>query len=160
LSKPHLWEKAEHGLARLEQGLTVILFTALILTICFNIVARNVFRVSSHRLMELAPVLVLWVALLGAALAVRYNRHIKIELLLRFLPKSWSKVSLLLTSLFGMLVSAALGYTAFVFVLQEIELFGAWGGLSVCFPLFFLSVFFRLAIRLFCTLTDCRMEHP
>jgi TRAP-type C4-dicarboxylate transport system permease small subunit len=140
-------QRADHWLAMLERGLTVLLFTVLIVTLGLNIVTRNIFQVSFHRLLELAPVLVLWVSLLGATLAVRSQRHIKIELLLRLIPEPWRSRVAALTCLFGMSVTAILVYAAVVFVRQEIQLIGLWGGLSVCFPLFFTSVFFRLGVQ-------------
>jgi TRAP-type C4-dicarboxylate transport system permease small subunit len=141
-------QRLDNWLAMLERGITVMLFTALIIILGVNIVTRNILQISFHRLLELAPVLVLWVSLLGAALAVRQQRHIKIELLLRLIPEPWRRRVTALTCMFGMLVSGILVYAAVVFVRQEIQLVGPWGALAVCFPLFFASVFFRLGVQL------------
>lgn len=132
----------------LERGLAVALFTLLIGIICLNIVARNFLQMTSHRLIELAPAMVLWLALVGATLALKHQRHIRIELLLRFLPPVWRRLAIVATSLFAMTVSGVLAYAAFVFVHNEIILFGAWGWLAICFPLFFLTAFFRFGVRL------------
>lgn len=140
-------QRIERWLTRLERGLTVVLFTALIVMLGLNIFSRNILHISFHRLLELSPVFVLWISLLGAALAVREQRHIKIELLLRFIPALWHPFLTALTCLFGMLITAVLVCAAVVFVRQEIMLVGGWGVLTVCFPLFFASVFFRMGVR-------------
>lgn len=141
-------QRLDRWLAMLERGITVFLFTVLIIILGVNILTRNILLISFHRLLELAPVLVLWISLLGAALAVRQQRHIKIELLLRFIAEPWRRRVTALTCVFGMSVSGILVYAAFVFVRQEIQLIGPWGALAVCFPLFFASVFFRLGVQL------------
>jgi TRAP-type C4-dicarboxylate transport system permease small subunit len=138
----------DRWLAGVERGLTVVCFTTLILAIGINIVTRNLLHVSSYQILELAPVLVLWVSLLGASLAVRKQRHIKIELLLRFVSPPWRRLCTALTQVFGLLVTALLAYAAFTFVSQEIQLFGLRGAMSICFPLFFLSAFFRMGLQL------------
>lgn len=136
------------GLARLERGLTVILFSLLIITIGANILARNLFHIASHQLLAAAPLLMLWVSLSGAIIALREQRHIKIELILRFLPKAHRRTAHVLTRLFGMLVTAVLSYAATIFVYQEIQLFGVWGGVAICFPLFFIAACIRLALQI------------
>ncbi len=141
-------QQLDDGLEKAERGLAIVLFSLLIVLICSNIIARNLFQMASHRLIELAPTIVLWLALVGATLALKQGRHIKIELLLRFLPPHWRHLAAALTSLFAMAVTGILFYAALVFVWNEVILFGPWGWLSICFPLFFLVSFFRFGVRL------------
>jgi TRAP-type C4-dicarboxylate transport system permease small subunit len=99
-------------------------------------------------LLELAPTVVLWLALVGATLALKHHRHIKIELLLRLLPKQTRLTAMVLTNLFAMTVTALLAWVAVPFVLNEVALFGRWGWVAVCFPVFFGVAFLRFFLDL------------
>lgn len=141
-------EKIDNGLEKIERAMAVLLFTVLIGLICANIFARNVLHVTSHRLLELAPSVVLWLALVGATLALKHQRHIKIELLLRFFPRNVRTPAVILTSLFSLGVCAVLAYAGVAFVRNEIVLFGIRGWSAGCFALFFAVSSFRFVLRL------------
>lgn len=135
-------------LEKIERGLAVSLYFLLIGMICFNIVVRNLLHFSSHRLLELAPTVVLWLALVGATLALKHRRHIKIELLLRLMSPAARRVAVVLTNLFSMGICALLAWAAVPFVLNEAVLFGAWGWMALCFPMFFGTAFLRFGLNL------------
>jgi len=139
-------EKIDHLLEKAERGLAVGLFTLLIGLISINIVARNVLHWASQDLMELSPTVVLWLALVGATLALKHRRHIKIELLLRFLPSGAQRLAGCATALFAMGVCGVLAYASVSFVCNELVLFGPRGWPAVCFPIFFGTAFFRFGI--------------
>ncbi len=141
-------EKIDAGLEKTERGIALGLFTLLIVLICINILTRNVFHWTSHVLLELSPTVVLWLALVGATLGLKYQRHIKIELLLRFLPPAAQRIATSLTRLFAMGLCALMAWASITFVYNEIILLGAKGWLAVCFPLFFSIAFFRFSLDL------------
>jgi len=136
-------QKIDSGLALVEKIIAVALFFTLVTSIAINIAARNVFQTSFQFLLEIGPALVLWLALIGSTLALRENRHINIELLLRFCPPRLTVLAGRLCGLFGMVVMALLGYGSLEFVTNEVDIFGARGWLSVAFPVFFTIAFFR-----------------
>lgn len=138
----------DSGLEKIERFFAVMLYLLLIGMISVTIIARNLFHFSSHRLLELAPTVVLWLALVGASLALKHHRHIKIELLLRLLPKRTRFAAIVLTNLFAMIVTALLAWVAVPFVLNEAALFGSWGWVAVCFPVFFGIAFLRFFLDL------------
>lgn len=138
----------DNGLEKIERFLAVMLYLLLIAMISVTIIARNLFHFSPHRLLELAPTAVLWLALVGATLALKHHRHIKIELLLRLLPKKTRLTAKVLTNLFAMIVTALLAWAAVPFVLNEAALFGRWGWGAACFPVFFGTAFLRLFLEL------------
>ncbi len=145
----HKWiEKIDAGLEKTERGIALGLFSLLIVFICINILTRNVFHWTSHVLLELSPTVVLWLALVGATLGLKYQRHIKIELLLRFLPPAAQRIATSLTRLFAMGLCALMAWASITFVYNEIILLGAKGWLAVCFPLFFSIAFFRFSLDL------------
>ena len=141
-------ERLDNALEKVERFVAASLFTALIALICFNIFARNILHLASHRLLEMAPTIVLWLALVGATLGLKQGRHIKIELLLRFFSDPARRQAIALTSLFGLVVCAVLAWAAVAFVRNEIALFGARGWPAGCFALFFALAAFRFALRL------------
>jgi TRAP-type C4-dicarboxylate transport system permease small subunit len=136
-------KKIDTWLAATEKVIAVALFFALVASIAINIVARNVFQASFQYLLEIGPALVLWLALIGSTLALRENRHIKIELLLRFCPPHLKALAGRLCGVFGMVIMAFLGYGSLEFVTNEVDIFGTRGWLAVVFPLFFTLAFFR-----------------
>jgi TRAP-type C4-dicarboxylate transport system permease small subunit len=143
-----LIQVVDDGLAVVEKSLVVILYAALILLICFNILSRNLFNYSSQKILEMLPVLVLWLALIGATLALKRQRHIKIDLLLRFCSQRTRFWANLATCLFGMAVMGVLFWSALDFLRNEIDIFGYWGWFSIVFPLFFAISFFRYGAKI------------
>ena len=141
-----LIRKLDHVLARLERLLIVFLFAALILLITFNIISRNLLSVSFQRLLEVIPALVMWLSLLGATLALKHRRHIKLEILLRYLDPGVAKIARRVTGAFGALLMAVLFAASLTFVKNEIGIFGGWGWISVVFPLFFALTTLRFII--------------
>lgn len=135
--------RIDRFLAALEKTLVVVLFSALVLSLAVNIVSRNLFDASYARVLELAPAMVLWLAMLGSTLALRENRHIRLEILLRFCPPSVRRVARIATGGFGMAVMGVLCWAAVDFVQNEVAIFGPWGWLSVIFPIFFAIALFR-----------------
>lgn len=130
-------------LEKIEKVLAVFLFSGLALLITFNILARNIFDYSFEKIFETAPVLVLWLALVGSSLALKKRRHIKLELLLRYCPAICRYYSNYAVSFFGMAVMGILFYSSLQFVSNEVQIFGNKGFFSVIFPLFFTLSFFR-----------------
>lgn len=71
----------------LEDGLLVFLLASMILLATTQIVLRNFIEVGLVWADPLLRVMVLWLGLLGATVASRDNKHIRIDLLSRFLKK-------------------------------------------------------------------------
>ena len=147
--KMYKWiAKMDKGLERVERLAAAGLYTLLIGLICINILTRNILHWTSDTLLALSPTVVLWLCLVGATLALKYQRHIKIELLLRFLPPAGRRLATSLTRLFAMVICGSLAWASVIFVHSEINLRGPQGWLVVCFPLFFSVAFFRFGCDL------------
>ena len=140
--------KFDEILAVFEKSLVVAIFSALILLITFNIISRNMFQVSFQRILEMSPSLVLWLALIGSSLALRNQRHIKLEILLRFFSERIKTFAITAQNAFGMTVMGILFWVSIEFVGNEIAIFGKWGLVSIIFPMFFSISFFRYFIQL------------
>ena len=131
----------------LEYALAVLLMAGLIGVVAATVVLRNLLQIPSQTLLEVAPLLVLWLALVGASLALRRGRHIRFEVLMRFLPAAMRRLARVLVGLFGLLVMGLLLFTSFEFVRNEIDLFGLRGWGAVIFPIFFALTGFRFLLQ-------------
>jgi len=143
----HTLKRLDDALALIEKSVIVLCFSLLVFFIVFNILSRNIFHLPSHKIFEAGPNLVLWLALLGASLALKQQRHIRLELVLRYCNnriRRWAAVAM---NLFGAVVMAILLFTSFEFVKNEIAMFGAWGWLSIVFTFFFSVAAFRYLVR-------------
>lgn len=136
-------------LDKVEKGLLVLLFGALIVLMSLNIVQRNIFGQSSQGILEFLPTLVLWISLVGASLALRQGKHIRMELLVRFLPASSQLFLLRCVGLFGALVMLIGFYLSIDFMSGELKIFGARGYLSSVIPFFFAVASFRYILQIF-----------
>ena len=105
--------------------------------VVFNILSRHLFHLPSHQIFEIGPRLVLWLALFGATLALKQQRHIRLELVMRHLNRNIRSWAAVVVNLFGATVMGLLLVTSLTFVQNEVAMFGRWGWLSVVFPFFF-----------------------
>jgi TRAP-type C4-dicarboxylate transport system permease small subunit len=72
-------------LLRLEEGLLVLMLSAMILLASWQILMRNLFDSGLFWADPALRMMVLWLALLGAIAATHDDRHIRIDLFSRFL---------------------------------------------------------------------------
>ena len=139
----HFLTKIDSAIEYLEKAILVALFAALVLLIAFNILVRNLFGVSFQEALELPPTLVLWISLLGATLALKTGRHIKLEILLRYTGYKTRRTARLISGLFGMAVMAILFAESLCFFKNEWAIFGIHGAIALVFPTFFALASFR-----------------
>jgi C4-dicarboxylate transporter DctQ subunit len=135
--------RIDNLLAKGEKFLVVLLFTVLIGLIVFSIFARDVIGMPTYLASETSPALVLWLSLLGATLALKSGRHIRIELLLRFCPPAARHLAGIISALFGLLAMGTLAVAAVAFCTNEMAIFGGKGLFAVVFPIFFSLCAFR-----------------
>jgi TRAP-type C4-dicarboxylate transport system permease small subunit len=125
-------------LLRLEEGLLVLILTAMILLAAWQILLRNLFDSGLFWADPALRMMVLWLALLGAIAATQDDRHIRIDLFSRFLSPRGKALTHLITDLFSGVVCALIAWHAGRLVYFEWqdgrELFGglpAWLGESI-----------------------------
>ena len=87
-----MWPRINSFLNRLEDTLLVFLLVLMVILAFLPILFRNVIATGLIWIDPLLRHLVLWVALLGASLATRQERHIKIDLLSHYLPAKKQRV--------------------------------------------------------------------
>lgn len=103
----------------------------------------------------LARLLVLWLTFLGASLATRENRHIRIDLFGFFLPEKWVPVRELILSVICLLISGIMVKVCMDFVKLEMRYGGtmfanlpAWIG-EIIMPVGFSLICFRFMLKAF-----------
>jgi len=136
-------KRIDNFLAVIEKSLIVSLFLILALVIFINIIFRNLFQISFHTILEMAPTMVVWLALLGATLGLKHHRHIKLELVLRHCSKRVRLLAGIASNIFGTLIMGILFFASLEFVKNEVAIFGARGWFSIIFPVFFALACFR-----------------
>ena len=139
---------------QVEKWAVIILFISIILLVFFNILTRNLFSESYQIVFEIAPAMVLWLALLGSSLALKHQQHIRIELVLRYLPPRIKRMAVFICGLFGMMVMGVLTWASLEFVGNEVDIFGPFGWASIIFPVFFTLSFLRYGLAALTSLQD------
>jgi TRAP-type C4-dicarboxylate transport system permease small subunit len=109
-----------------EDALLVILLLALVVFAGAQIGARNLFDAGWIWGEQLVRVGVLWVGLLGAVVASREDRHLRIDVIPRLLPPRGQVVCAALAHLVTAGVCAVIAWYAAEFVLGE-RAYGATG---------------------------------
>jgi C4-dicarboxylate transporter DctQ subunit len=107
-----------HGL---EDGIMVLLLVTMILLAFGQIILRNVFDTGFIWLDPMLRVMVLWIGLLGAMVATRVDKHIRIDVLTRLLPPKLRILSHALTLVFAAIISGIIAWHSYLFVMSEME---------------------------------------
>ncbi len=145
-------------LLSLERGFLVLLFSMMILLSFSQVILRNVLSLG---LVWADPLLrngVLWLGFIGASLATQADKHIKIDLIGRFLKPRAAAAVAVATDLFTMVVCLLLADASVTFVLNEIGFHDTLVTISgfdvptwwsqVILPVGFVLIAFRLVVRI------------
>jgi C4-dicarboxylate transporter DctQ subunit len=108
----------DEKISRLEKILITVLLTVMILLAFLQIVLRNFFSTGIDWGDSLVRYLVVWVGFIGAAVAVRENKHITIDILSRWISGSGSSFvrpasHLISAAVCGLLTWAGIKFTMF-----------------------------------------------
>lgn len=137
----------------LESTLLTVLLSSLILLASAQILLRNVFSIGLAWGDGLVRLMVLWLALIGAVVASRENKQIKIDFLTRFLSEPLQRVAVVTTDVFTAIVTGMLAWHSWRFV-QESRFYGdllmgdwpAWI-FQLILPIGFFLICYRYALR-------------
>lgn len=112
----HKGVRVLHGI---EDGLLVTILLAMVTLAFSQIVMRNLLGTGAIWLDPLLRVMVLWVGLLGALVATRQHKQIRVDVLTRFLPIKFKTVSDIITRTFAAIISAIIAWHSFLFLIDE-----------------------------------------
>lgn len=97
-------------LAIVEDGLLVVLLGGLIVLAGAQIALRNLLDTSLLWADPALRVMVLWVGMIGAVVATRFDKQISVDVVSRFMPGRWKAATRVITDLFTAAVSLALAW--------------------------------------------------
>lgn len=100
----------------LETGLLVALLAVIIGVAAYQIIARNLFGGGLVWGSDLVQVAMLWMTMIGAAAAAGENRHIRIDIVQRFVGARLQAVAARVTALFAAVLCGVLAWYAVEFV--------------------------------------------
>lgn len=106
---------------RLERGLLALMLSAMIGLGLGQILLRNIWSSGIDWADPLLRLLVLWIAMLGAMQATHQDRHIRIDLLSRYLPSGLKPWQSRLSNLAAGLICLPLAWHAGRFVILEYQ---------------------------------------
>ena len=138
---------------RAEEAILVVLVACLLSLAFAQILLRNLFQVTWFWADPLLRHLVLWSSFLGALIATRQDRHIRIDAVLRLIPSRWRRIAGALGDLAGAVLCWILAPIALRFVLDE-RVYGAeaFPGMpawiaQLVFPLVFAGMGLRFLVN-------------
>lgn len=102
-----------------ENSLLIALLAIMVSLAGAQILFRNLLDTSILGVDQLLRLLVLWVALLGAVAASREGKHIRVDVLARWLPGRWHTGARALTDVFTIGVCVLLAWQAVRFLEHE-----------------------------------------
>jgi TRAP-type C4-dicarboxylate transport system permease small subunit len=103
-----------------EDVILVILLSTMIGMAAFQILFRNLFDAGIVWGDILVRILVLWLGLVGAMVATRTDKHIRINIINRYLPVGVKPIVEAAVKLFSAAVCAIVSYYSLQFVLSEL----------------------------------------
>jgi TRAP-type C4-dicarboxylate transport system permease small subunit len=120
--------RIDHVIAQAEKLLIVVLLSLMILVAFLQIVLRNFWSTGFSWGDPFVRYLVLWVGFIGAALATREGKHIKLDVLSRWLPRNinhllQAALNLISAGICGLLTVAAFRFVRFEAQLGDTSLF-------------------------------------
>ena len=132
---------------RTEDAFLAVLTTVLVVLAVSQIVLRNLFTITLLWAEPVVRMLVLWTAFMGALIATRENRHIRIDAMLRLLPGAARRYVDLLADVFNAVVCGSLTVIAADFVHDEYT-YGMRGALDL--PTWIFQLIFPLTFGGMC----------
>lgn len=124
-----LLARLQRAVALFEDALLVALLTAMIAIAGTQIVLRNLFDSAILWADPLLRVAVLWVGMIGAMVATRFDKQITIDAVSRFVPEHWKFRLRVVTDLFTAAVSAVVAWSAFRLMMGD----RAEAGMAIAF---------------------------
>lgn len=111
--------KLNRLVAVVEDTLLVAILTVMIVLAGTQIALRNVFDTGLLWADPALRVMVLWVGMIGAMVATRFDKQISVDAVSRFLSPQWQARVRVVTDLFTAVVSAAVAWHALRLVLDD-----------------------------------------
>lgn len=108
-------------LAKIEDGLLVLILVAMVLLAFVQILLRNVFGIGLIWIEPLVRQMLLWVALVGAMVATREHHHITVDAVSRFVSGRVRNLVAFVCDAFASVVCGLMTYACFQVFFMEFQ---------------------------------------
>lgn len=109
-------------LARLEDGILMLILVGMVLLAFIQIFLRNIFGIGLIWIDPLVRQMLLWITLAGAMVATRDHKHITVDAVIRYLPPGRIKSATgCICDIFATIVCALLTYSTFLVFQMEFQ---------------------------------------
>lgn len=149
----HWLDRAAHLGRLVETAVLTVLVVAMIGLAATQILMRNLLGSGFSWADEALRIMVLWVTMAGAVAASGEQRHVSIDVLSRYLPRTWQGWVGMATNGFVALVCAVLAWASYGFVAGSMEIDDrAFGGqlpawtIQAILPVAFVLLAWRYAL--------------
>ena len=115
--RPGLLERLRQFGTSVENALLVLLLSAMMLLAVGQIVLRMFFDSGLLWADELLKIFVLWIALVASVAAARSRRHLRIDILSRYVPQRYARIPELLVDLFAAGICGLIAWHSLQFIL-------------------------------------------
>ncbi len=110
------------ALVRLLEWVVIVVLATLVLNVLWGVFSRFILQAPSRWTEEVATILLIWVALLGAAVAFGRNEHLGIDYLVRqFDPMARRMVAFVVQGIIAWFAIAVLIYGGYVLVSETLQ---------------------------------------
>ncbi len=137
---------------KIEDSLLVLILSTMIVLAVYQIISRNLFSEGLVWIDPLLRMLVLWIGLAGAVVATRSDKHIRIDVFVKYLPKKIHPYVKRIVYFFTILICLLIAWHAWRFVYSEYEYATiAFGGVpawitAIIIPVSFTLIAFRYGL--------------
>lgn len=132
------WKLISDRIAGFERFFLSSLLATMIALVLIQIILRNFFHSGIIGGVEIVRHLVLWIAFVGAGLATREGRHVKIDVASRILSERGRKIADIVSTLFSVIVCTILFIASCRFVYMDYTSAGLASFLDI--PLWIMEV--------------------
>ncbi len=122
MSKTHKRNPVAPFIEKLEDGIVVLLFAAIASISLLQIILRNFFDTGLSWATPMLGILLLWLTLSGAVVAVRKDRHISINILTNYLTPHFKCLAFAGTKIFTAFVCAVITFYGARLVQMDFEM--------------------------------------
>ena len=129
----------------IEIHLATWVFILLLVSISIEVFSRYVLNMPTPRFFEISIYSFIWTIYLGAALAKRYNQHIRFDIIYSKLPHRGRLIvdivfDSLVTIVFLIMLVPCIDYTLWNYRIKSSALRVPWTYLLMCFPIFVILI--------------------
>ena len=129
-----MYQTFMNGVTKTTYGFLVILMTVMTGMVFAQIIARYIIGSTPAFINELATYCLIWIALFGSSIAIRWNKHVAVDIVLSRLSSERAKKLTFIIKLLGLVFLTVLLIASFQFAVSQWEQYSATMGIRMTWP--------------------------